>query len=209
MIRNIIFDWSGVLDDNFDVTHHIINKLFAKYGAEPISKTELKRNWRQPYMEFYNQYLPNLTEGKEQDFFFAEHQKLPPFKFGRGLRELLEQFDEAGLKMIILSSDPSGSIESKLKQVGSEKLFDKIYHDIHDKRKIIKQVLTENNLDPKETVIVGDTPHEIDTGRVGNIKTIAVTWGYKSRAVLEKAKPDWIADTPAELGKILIDGKEN
>lgn len=48
-------------------------------------------------------------------------------------------------------------------------------------------------------IMVGDRHSDISGGRHNGIRTIAVTWGYGSRAELEAAEPDAIIDRPNQL----------
>ena len=50
MIKNIIFDWSGVINDSVENLLIVVNRMFAELGLKPISLPELKREWEQPYM---------------------------------------------------------------------------------------------------------------------------------------------------------------
>ena len=66
MFKNIIFDWSGVVKDAFKGHLWIVNKMFEKFGVKEMSHEELQKKWEQPYMLFYNKYIPDLTK-EDQD----------------------------------------------------------------------------------------------------------------------------------------------
>lgn len=54
MIKNIIFDWSGVIKDAFDAHVWVVNKMLETWGSEKrFTYDELKENWEQPYMNFW------------------------------------------------------------------------------------------------------------------------------------------------------------
>ena len=44
----------------------------------------------------------------------------------------------------------------------------------------------------------------IKTGKNANLKTIAVTWGFRSREILEAENPDFIADNAEEMLKHIL-----
>ena len=46
---------------------------------------------------------------------------------------------------------------------------------------------------------MGDAPFDLRAGRAAGVATIAVTWGFFSRAALAEAGPDLVVETPAEL----------
>ncbi|MEQ8834178.1 MAG: HAD-IA family hydrolase [Miltoncostaeaceae bacterium] len=52
---------------------------------------------------------------------------------------------------------------------------------------------------PSDAAYVGDAPFDMRAGRAAGLTTIAVTWGFFSRADLEAEEPDLIVDTPDEL----------
>ena len=50
-----------------------------------------------------------------------------------------------------------------------------------------------------DALFVGDSPHDIESGRRAGVKTAAATWGPFARAALEAAKPDLWLDKPDDL----------
>lgn len=47
---------------------------------------------------------------------------------------------------------------------------------------------------PEAAAYVGDSCHDIAAGRAARVRTVAALWGPASRAELEKAQPDWLAE---------------
>ena len=54
-----------------------------------------------------------------------------------------------------------------------------------------------------EVVYVGDSDVDMQTGANAGVRTVGVTWGFRSRAELEAGKPWKIADTAEELGNLI------
>jgi pyrophosphatase PpaX len=52
---------------------------------------------------------------------------------------------------------------------------------------------------PSESVYVGDTLHDLESGRAAGVATAAVTWGAFPRRGLEPARPDHWIETAADL----------
>jgi len=59
--------------------------------------------------------------------------------------------------------------------------------------------------DPHETVMIGDTIYDIESGNGAGATTIAVHWGHHSPEKLATSNPTHTVDTMAALDKILVD----
>jgi pyrophosphatase PpaX len=57
--------------------------------------------------------------------------------------------------------------------------------------------------DPSTTVYVGDSIHDMHSGRAAGARTAGVLWGPFSRADLEPAAPDFWLERPSDLLKLL------
>ena len=56
---------------------------------------------------------------------------------------------------------------------------------------------------PDDTAMIGDAISDIRQGKLARVKTVAVTWGFQSRALLAAESPDFIVETPEELLTVL------
>jgi phosphoglycolate phosphatase len=69
-----------------------------------------------------------------------------------------------------------------------------------DKSAIVAATRTAlDHPDAATMIMVGDRHSDITGGRVNGMRTLAVTWGYGSRAELESSAPDLIIDRPDQL----------
>ncbi len=50
---------------------------------------------------------------------------------------------------------------------------------------------------------VGDMAHDIEAGKKGGVVSIGISWGHKSKEVLEAANPDHLISDIVELEKLL------
>jgi pyrophosphatase PpaX len=57
--------------------------------------------------------------------------------------------------------------------------------------------------DPGTTVYVGDSIHDMVSGRAAGVRTAAALWGPFGREHLELAAPDYWLETPADLVTLL------
>jgi phosphoglycolate phosphatase-like HAD superfamily hydrolase len=199
MIKNIIFDWSGVINDSANNHLCVVNKIFKEFGAKEISLEEMKEKWEQPYMLFYNKYLPNLTHKEEEIAYKKAILECPKGKAYLGIVALLKDFKVKGIKMVILSSDLPETLFSEIKSFDLEGIFDDIITHVHDKSEGIHELIKRNLFKIEETIFIGDSNHEIEEGKNAGVKTGAVTWGYCTKEKLESLKPNFIINNLEEL----------
>ena len=55
-----------------------------------------------------------------------------------------------------------------------------------------------------EVMYVGDSDVDMKTGANAAVRTVGVTWGFRSRAELEAGKPWKIADNAKELAEFIL-----
>lgn len=203
MIKNILFDWTGTVSDNLEAAYCAAMGVFKKYGAKKVSLKEYRREWEQPYMIFFNKYLPSLTI-RQQNHSFSEAIKFCPVpRPAAGIKILLKQLKVKRINLVVIPGDTQKYVLSEIKRYKMNGLFKEVNAGIHDKRLVIKSILKRNKFKPSETLIIGDTTHEIETGKGAGLKTAGVTWGIHSEERLWTAKPDFIIRDIGELARIL------
>jgi len=213
MIKNIIFDWSGVVSDEVVLVHQAIMAMFRKLGAAEMSLEEFKKNWEQPYMLFYQRYGmfcgPDEAENlKEEQALYRECYDAAAKKYSRkcftGIKDLLFNLRSAGVRMIVLSSNNREHLESDMEEFGLGGIFEEVNDNVHNKADNIKEILERNSFNPEETIFVGDTTHEVEAGKSAGVKTCAVTWGFSPKEKLKKSGPDFVVSNPKELESIIL-----
>ena len=63
----------------------------------------------------------------------------------------------------------------------------------------ILRVCTKLDVEPKNTVVIGDTVMDIKAGKSANCRTIGVLWGAMSMDDLSDAGADYLARNPEVL----------
>jgi len=205
MIKNIIFDWSGVIKDC--VLDHlcVVNKIFKSFGIKEISLEELKENWEQPYMRFYNKYLPNLNIEQEVVAYKKAIAENPKAKSYPGITDLVKKFKQTKRKIVIISSDDPETILPEIENFKLKGIFNDVIVGIHDKSEAIEELIKKHNFKPKETIFIGDSNHEIEVGEKNGVITVAVTWGFSTENRLKTVNPDFIVRNLEELEKVILD----
>jgi len=206
MTKNIIFDWSGVVRDTMDCHLWIVNKMFEKYNIHKLSFGEYRENWQQPYMLFYNKYVPNMTI-EEENILYKEassDKDCPKSTAYSGMVELVKKLKERGCFLAIVSSDNKETILPEFKEFGLENIFEDIEIEVHDKLDSVVNIIKKRNLNKDNTYFVGDSNHEIEVAKATGIKSVAVTWGFATAKNLKSGDPDFIVNNVKELEDILL-----
>ena len=206
MFKNIIFDWSGVIKDALECHLWLVNEIFKKFGAKEISMEELKEEWEQPHMIFYNKYLPNLTEGEEWEAYKEGilSKDCPKSNDFPGICGLIKKLKAKGYFLGVITTDLAETILPEIKNYGLENIFNEVVTDSSDKIVSLKNMLRKYNFNPAETFFIGDSNHEIIAGKVTGVKTVAVTWGFNTEKYLKSKGPDYLAHNIKELENFLI-----
>lgn len=204
--KNIIFDWSGVVKEVVDSHFWVVNKMFGEAGVKAISLQEMRENWEQPYMLFYNKYVPGWTLEEEQEIYHKviTRKDCPKPCACEGIVKLIKKLNKKGVLMAVFSSDSAETLLPEIKQFGLENIFKEVIVNVHDKTEKIHELIEKNNFKPEETVFIGDSNHEVEVGKQAGIKTIAVTWGFSTEEKLKSTNPDYLVYNIKELEKILL-----
>ncbi len=191
--------------DDFQAVYQSAMTIFEKFGAPRISPEDFRREFRLPYMEFYQRH--NIRRPKrELDVLYGEAISsvgLP--KLHKNVRNILERFSEKKINMALLSSDLQEKLSQELHTLGLTEHFVAVKADVLNKIEAMENFLDECRFLREETAYVGDMVHDIEAGKKAGVRSIAVTWGFHPREKLEKARPDDLIDTPNQLLEIIGD----
>lgn len=140
-----------------------------------------------------------LVEAKKERF--STHY-LPHLRPTRGARQLVERLLNAGLTVVVATSAGSDELAGLLKQAGLDDLLTEATtsSDAENSKPdpdILHAALRKGALAPGETVMVGDTPYDIEAATRAGVACIALRSGGWSDDALRDAMQ--IHDDPADL----------
>ncbi len=204
MIKNIIFDWSGVVKDAAKGQLVLINKIFSVLGHRAITLEEMKDEWEQPHMGFYKKYLPDLTYEEQKSLYtkFILGEETPDSY--PGIVELIKRLKKLGKILFVVSTDIPETLLPEIKKYELADVFNEVISNVDDKEPSVRELISKNNFKLEETVFIGDSNCEVEVGKKVGIKTCAVTWVLISEERLRKMSPDFLVTTVNELEKVLL-----
>ena len=115
---------------------------------------------------------------------------------------------EQGIRCAVLSNKPDRQAVHVVETVFGKDLFFKVQGQKEGvPRKpdptAFLQIAGEMGATPEETIYIGDSEVDIRTGHAAGMRTIGVSWGFRSREVLKEANAAYIVDTAQELLELI------
>ncbi|MFA7228879.1 MAG: HAD family hydrolase [Melioribacteraceae bacterium] len=130
-----------------------------------------------------------------------------------GVEELLSGLNKKNIKVGLLTTKGQDQAE---KILGHFSLADKFDYIMGRRPGLshkpspepLQKITGDLKIEIGQTLMVGDSEMDIQCGQNAGSKTCAVTYGYRTKADLEKSFPDFLIDNILDV-EHLINGKEN
>jgi len=206
-IKNIIFDWCGTLVDDLPAVWRATNVVLRNAGVPELTLDEYRTEFELPFKRFYDRFVPAIPLSQLEAWYHpAFHAEQHSIKELPHAQDFLRFCKDNHLRSFVLSSIHHEHFEEHGKITNLKPFIEKSYIDVRDKTERIHGILTENHLDPRETLFIGDMQHDIVAARHGGVHSVAVLTGFNRSDQLRAAKPDLMVEHLGELQEILERG---
>jgi len=210
----IFFDLDGTLTDPSEgITNSVIYAL-ERFGIKAPPREELYKFIGPPLVESFKKYYA-MSEKEAQralsvyrEYFSVkglyENAVYP------GIKELLQDLQESGFKLVLASSKPEVYVKRILEHFDLDKYFYFIGgSDLEEKRvekpKVIDYCLESISRPATEKcIMVGDRMHDILGAKAHQMSSVGVLYGFGSIDELKDAGADTICRSPEELKYFLL-----
>ena len=212
--KYILFDLDGTLiDSGIGITNSVMYAL-KKYGIEVRDRRELYRFIGPPLWDSFEKYYGfSKEESKKAVEYYREYYRekgIFECLLYDGYADLLKTLKENNMILIVATSKPEIFAKQILEHIDIAKYFTYIAGSELDgtrvkKDEVIKYALESCNInDLSKAIMIGDREHDIVDAKNAGIDSIGVLFGYGNRSELEKSGANFIVDTVADIGKILL-----
>lgn len=209
----VIFDLDGTLLNTLEDLCDSLNDVLFREGYLPRTLDEVRRFVGNGVRRLVEQSLPDRTCDDEINricSLFVQHyeknmqNKTRPYD---GIMELLSYLKKSGCKTAIVSNKFDAAVKELAEKYFPD-MIDLAVGETQDIRRkpapdIIYKIVAELNSDIKRTVLVGDSETDVLTAKNACITCIGVSWGFRTRNILESNGADFIIDKPEQLIKII------
>jgi len=206
MKKVVIFDFDGTLADTFPITSEIFKTIIKEYGYKEINNEDIQKLREMTPIQIISHFkfpiwkVPELI-GKVRDKTADFVEDIKPFK---GINKMLNDLKKRNIKLGILTSNSKKTVDAFLKHKEFPKFeFIESELSIFKKPDHLKKVISKYKFKRDEVIYVGDEVRDINAAKHAGIDVAAVTWGYNKKHILQKNKPTFLANSPAELTKFL------
>lgn len=215
MYRTVIFDLDGTLlnsigdlaaaanyvcrqnrwpehteEEIMGMVGHGIPNLVRQFSPADARSTLMVLNTTSQFNQYYGCHNMELTRPYE------------------GMAELLQQLKAAGAQLAVCSNK-ADNFSRAIVEHYYPGVFDLVRGNLNGMPvkpdpTVVREIMRDLDASYLSAMMVGDSSVDIQTGHNAGIKACGVTWGFRSRENLVEAAADAIADTPVELGKLLL-----
>lgn len=209
----VIFDMDGTILNTLDDLHDSVNYALEKMGYPLRSLDEIRSFVGNGVEVLIRRSVPKGTDekGREQcRSFFREHysvnmnNKTRPYE---GIVDLIKALRQRGYKTAVVSNKSEYAVIELCKQTFPD-LFDVIVGQTQERSPKpapdgVFYALDKLGIRKSQAVYVGDSDVDVQTALNSGLDCIGVTWGFRDRAVLEKAGAKYIIDKAGEMLNII------
>jgi phosphoglycolate phosphatase-like HAD superfamily hydrolase len=202
----LVFDFDGTLADTLSACLAVSNRLAAEFDYRRVDPEELEGlrglSW-QELRQFLGVPLVKvpLILARGRRLILEDGCAVRPFP---GLAEVLRDLRERGHRLGVVTSASSENVAAFLGVHGLD-LFDFVSasSSLWGKAKRLNDVLRREGLAPRDVLYIGDETRDIEAAKKASIRSVAVTWGFNLRPALERFAPDFIAQEPRDLLRVV------
>ena len=190
-LRNIVFDFDGVLADTADIIFSLFREMNTLVTAEDFKAHHDGNVYEEPVIEF--------SVSAQKKFYEVYSNRLSASHVVEAV-DHIKQYAQS-FNLFIISSNEEYAINAVLKEAGVAHCFKAVYGYNTHKSKVVKfeMIKAEYGVDFSETVFITDTLGDIKEGNKLGVKVIAVTFGFHPRERLEQGEQHAIVDTWEEI----------
>jgi len=212
-IKSAIFDLDGTVADTGEGIVKSVSYALEKMGIFDYDERENYRFIGPPLIESFVRFYSMTREDARQavECFRERYNVKGVYECSiyEGIRELLFELKDRGIRLYIGSSKPEKYVRQILENEGLIDLFDFVSGatldgKIETKEQVLRQLFDNVEIDKKSAVMIGDRFHDIEGAHALGLSCIAVLYGFGNEAEFIEHGADHIAANAQDVLKIIL-----
>ena len=207
-IRAVIWDLDGTLLNTLQDLTDAVNFALHEAGYPPRTLDEVRTFVGNGVPKLIERAVPAGTAAADIQRvlalfrpYYAAHNADATVPYP-GIPEGLQALHEAGVAMAVVSNKLEPAVEALRQRFFPDTIAlavgDVPARPVKPAPDGTLLALESLGVAPEEALFVGDSEVDVLTARHAGVPCLAVSWGFRSRTVLEAQGADAVADTPAE-----------
>ena len=194
-IKNILWDWNGTLINDAYLFVDIMNTTLAQHGLPLITLQKYKNNFCFPVQTFWKglgfKFNKNQFQKMNAEFIALYQSKMKEANLQRGALQVLSFAKKNSIKQFILSASEHKILNELAVSYKIEGYFSDIVGvdnlNASGKVELAQSLIQKHGMNPKETVVIGDTFYDADVAQSIGSGLILVACGhFKKQRLLGK-----------------------
>jgi pyrophosphatase PpaX len=212
-IRTVLFDLDGTLIDSVRLILDSYHHTLAAHGLPPRTDDEWLAGVGTPLTAQFAAWGhdPDTLQAliaTYREYNLKHHDRMVTVY--PGVVDVVRALKEEGVATgLVTSKNRTGAVRG-LTLVRLEALMDVLVcsdevENPNPHPEPVEKAVRLLDADPEATVYVGDSVHDMHSGRAAGVRTAAVLWGPFGRSHLEGAQPDYWLERPEDLLTLVRD----
>jgi pyrophosphatase PpaX len=212
-LQTALFDLDGTLIDSIRLILDSYHHTLTQHNLPGRSDEEWLKGVGTPLHVQFSQWResPEMLEAMiatYREYNLKHHDRMVTVY--PGVVEAIREIKAAGIQTgLVTSKNRQGALRG-LTLVGLEALMDVLVcaDEVANPKphpEPVEKAVQLLGADPATTLYVGDSIHDMLSGRAACVRTAAALWGPFGRGHLESARPDYWLETPRDLVGLLVD----
>ncbi|GAB6283634.1 MAG: HAD family hydrolase [Ignavibacterium sp.] len=210
-IKLVVFDLDGTLIESSNTIYKTTKKTLEVLSIHSeINKLDLDKRIGEHFQTIFNDLNVPVKDIEE----FIEIYKTIYFDFidesipYPNIEKILEWLKSNNYLISLLTTKAQEQADAIINHFNYNKYFDLVFGrrnglEVKPSPEPLLFIANSLNNDIEDTMIVGDTELDIQCGKAAGSLTCAVSYGYRTRNILEKENPNFIIDNILELKNIM------
>lgn len=207
----VLFDLDGTLLDTNELIFRSFEHAFHIHQPNTYTRADVLAKMGRPLEEQMEEFVPGHAKELVQtyrQFNFSQHDAL--VTSFPDVEEVIRQLSEAGVRMAVVTSKIRKTTVMGLELCRLTPYFevlvtadDTAMHKPHPEP--VEKAIEALGADPARTLMVGDSPYDIQAGKAAGAATAGVKWSLRREEELQSCHPDYLVKDMKELSAIIME----